>query len=219
MERDDRLLTSLPRSLSVLQQAARDDLSSFVFLTAGASLTEQIKLPPPVAYTTSLLEHSSVIMTLHDSTLIRSDSPRWSQHPSVLQLAPPPRRRANQWRWDASVCKCWVWTINYVGLACRGHSLTLFNTDFPKKKKKRCDKVKQPYKQTPLSKQLNRVYLRWCEHLNTQLLHIMRRKVVKNNEQHLSITKHNIVKMSKYKMWASWRAKSILNLVEPRQGS
>ena len=46
MERDDRLLTSLPLSLSVLQQAARDDLSSFVFLTAGASLTEQIKLPP-----------------------------------------------------------------------------------------------------------------------------------------------------------------------------
>lgn len=114
-------------SLTVLQQAACDDPSSFVCLTAGASLTEQIKLPP-MDYTTSLLEHSSVIMTLHDSTLIRSDSPRWSQHPSVLQLAPPPSRR-----WEASVCKCWVWTINYVDFAYRGRNLTLFDTDFLKK--------------------------------------------------------------------------------------
>lgn len=132
-----RQTTDIAASLSLSPATNCSWWSVFICFSDCRCLTHRAdQTPPPVAYTTSLLEHSSVIMTLHDSTLIRSDSPRWSQHPSVLQLAPPLRRRANQWRWDASVCKCWVWTINYVGLACRGHSLTLFNTDFPKKKKK-----------------------------------------------------------------------------------
>lgn len=160
MERDDRLLTSLPLSHSPAASCLW--WSVFICLSDCRCLTHRADQTPPHG-----LHDLSAGTQLGDYDLT------W-QYIDPLGLPPlvtTPQCAAagTTRRWEASVCKCWVWTINYVDFAYRGRNLTLFDTDFLK----RCDEVKQPYKHTSLSKQLNQVYLHWCDYLNTQLLHIV----------------------------------------------
>lgn len=112
-------------SLTVLQQAACDDPSSFVCLTAGASLTEQIKLPPRGLHNLS----AGTQLGDYDLTWQYIDPLGLPPLVTTPQCAAAGTTR----RWEASVCKCWVWTINYVDFAYRGRNLTLFDTDFLKK--------------------------------------------------------------------------------------